>query len=145
MSTNKENIKTKELSKEVRHKVVEKHHSGEGYKKISKSLINPLSTVKSIMNKWKMYHTTQTRPRSGLRSILSSRASRKLVRVVTVNPTMSLKDDNDKALLSRWGSVFINQQYPIPLKKLASWTSGKKEAITEETSKSLYGVCEKGY
>ena len=34
-STNKANMKTKELSKEVSHKVVEKHHSGEGYKKIS--------------------------------------------------------------------------------------------------------------
>ena len=42
-------MKTKELSKEVRHKVVEKHRSGEGYKKISKSLIIPLSTVKSII------------------------------------------------------------------------------------------------
>ena len=28
--TNKANMKTKKLSKEVRHKVVEKHHSGEG-------------------------------------------------------------------------------------------------------------------
>ena len=28
-------MKTKELSKEVRHKVVEKHRSGEGEKKIS--------------------------------------------------------------------------------------------------------------
>ena len=34
-STNKANIKTKELSKEVRHKVMEKHCLGEGYKKIS--------------------------------------------------------------------------------------------------------------
>ena len=34
-STNKVNMKTKDLFKEVRHKVVEKHRSGEGYKKIS--------------------------------------------------------------------------------------------------------------
>ena len=46
-------MKTKELSKEVRHKVVEKYRSGEGYKKISKSLIIPLSLVKSIIKKWK--------------------------------------------------------------------------------------------
>ena len=43
--------KTKELYKEVRHKVVEKHRSGEGYKKISKSLIIPLSTAKSNIKK----------------------------------------------------------------------------------------------
>ena len=42
-------MKTKELSKEVRHEVVEKHHSGEDYKKISKSFIIPLSMVISII------------------------------------------------------------------------------------------------
>ena len=49
-STNSANMKTKELFKEVRHKVVEKHHSGEDYK-ISKSLIIPLSMMKSIVKK----------------------------------------------------------------------------------------------
>ena len=86
LSTNKAHIKTK-LSKEGTHKVVEKHHSGEGYKKIPKSL-----TVKSIIKKWKTYHTTQTLPRSGRPSKLSSWASRKLVWDVTVNPTTTLKD-----------------------------------------------------
>jgi len=85
-------MKTKELSKEVRHKVVEKHRSGEGYKKISKSLIIPLSTVKSITKRWKMYYNTQTLPRSGRPFKLSSWTRRKLVRDVTVNPTMTLKD-----------------------------------------------------
>ena len=94
-STNKANMKTKELSKEVRHKVVEKHCSGEGYKEISKSLIIFLSTVKSIIKKWKTYHTTHTLLRSGHPSKLSSRASRKLVRDVTANPTMTLKDLQD--------------------------------------------------
>ena len=92
VNTNKANLKTKELSKEVRHKMVEKHRSGEGYKKISKLLIIPLSTVKSIIKKWKMYHTTQTLPRSSRTSKLSSQASRKLVQDVTVNPKMTLKD-----------------------------------------------------
>ena len=40
-STNKANMKTNKLSKEIRHKVMEKHHSGEGYKEISKSLVIP--------------------------------------------------------------------------------------------------------
>ena len=82
----------KEFSKEVRHKVVEKHRSGEGYKKISKSHIIPLSTVKSIIDKWKTYHTTQTLSRSGGPSKLSTRVSRKRLLDVTVNPTMILKD-----------------------------------------------------
>ena len=85
-------MKTKELSKEVRHKVVEKHCSGEGHKKIPKSLVIPLSLVKSIIKKWKTYHTTQTQPRSGQPSKLSSRASRKLVCDVNVSPAMTLKE-----------------------------------------------------
>ena len=92
LSTNKANMKSKELSKEVRNEVVENLHSGEGYKKILKSLIIPLSMVKSITNKWKMYHTTQTIPRSGRRSKLSSRASRKPVWDVIGHPTIHLQD-----------------------------------------------------
>ena len=117
-STNKANMKLKELSKEVRHKVVEKHRSGEGYKKISKSLIIPLSTVKPIIKKWKAYHTNQSPPRSGRPSKLSSRTNRKLVRDVTVNPTMTLKDL--QGFVSEMGSAFINNEYPVPSTKLAS-------------------------
>jgi hypothetical protein len=38
-------MKTKELSKQVRGKVVEKHRSGLGYKKISEILNIPQSTI----------------------------------------------------------------------------------------------------
>ena len=47
-STNTVSMKTKELSKEVKHKMAEKHNSGEAYKKISKTPIIPLSMVKSL-------------------------------------------------------------------------------------------------
>ena len=119
-------MKTKELSKEVRHKVAQKHSSGEGYMEISKSLIIPLSTVKSIVKKWNTYHTTQILPTSGHQSKLSSWASRKLVQDVTVNPTMTLKDL--QGLCLRWGSVFINQQYPVPFSKLASMDRWKEKS-----------------
>ena len=42
-------MKTKELSKQVRDKVVEKYRSGLGYKKISETLNIPQSTIKSII------------------------------------------------------------------------------------------------
>ncbi|MGH0164498.1 UNVERIFIED_CONTAM: hypothetical protein FKN15_006400, partial [Acipenser sinensis] len=64
----------------------------DGTTKISKALINLLSTVKSIIKKWKMHHTTQTLPRLGRSPKLSSRASRKLVRDVTLKPKMTLRD-----------------------------------------------------
>ena len=44
-------MQTKELSKQVRDKVVEKYSSGLGYKKISETLNIPRSTIKSIIKK----------------------------------------------------------------------------------------------
>ena len=51
-------MKTKEHSKHVRDKVVEKYRSGLGYKKISETLNIPRSTIKSIIKKFKEYGTT---------------------------------------------------------------------------------------
>ena len=45
--------KSKNLSLDYRKKVLDCHNTGNGYKKISKSLKMPLSTVKSIVKKWK--------------------------------------------------------------------------------------------
>jgi hypothetical protein len=46
-------MKTKELSKQVRDKVVEKYRSGLGYKKLSEALNILLRTIKSILKKMK--------------------------------------------------------------------------------------------
>ncbi|CAB1459459.1 unnamed protein product [Pleuronectes platessa] len=46
-------MKTKELTKQVRDKVAEKYEAGLGYKKISRALNISLSTIKSIIRKWK--------------------------------------------------------------------------------------------
>ena len=120
-------MKNKELSKEDRHKMVKKHHSEEGYEKILKSLIILLSTVKSIIKKWKTHRTTQTRPRSGRPSMLSSRASRKLVWDVTVNLTMTLKDLQGP--MSEHNILFPSQSWPL-LKK----TSKRSYAVIEKAS-----------
>ena len=66
-------MKPKELSKQVRDKVVEKYRSGLGYKKISETLNIPRSTIKSIMKKWKEYGTTN----------LTDQARRALIREAT--------------------------------------------------------------
>ena len=142
-STNKANVKTKELSKEVRHKVVEKHRSGEGYDKISKTLIIPLSMVKSIIKKWKTYHITQTLPRSDRLSKLSSRASRKLVPDVTVIPIMILKDlqgSTSQMGVSVHQSTISRSLHKAGLHRQVART---KSLLEKDTSKSSYGVCEK--
>ena len=45
-------MSTKELSKDLQDKVVERHRSGDGYKNISKALNISWSTVTTIINKW---------------------------------------------------------------------------------------------
>lgn len=82
----------KVLSKDLRDKVVKRHKLGEGYKKISKALAIPLSTIQSIIKTWKAYGTTNTLPRSGRPSKLDDRARRKLIREATKRPKATLKD-----------------------------------------------------
>ncbi|CAB1422446.1 unnamed protein product [Pleuronectes platessa] len=70
-------LNTKELTKQVRDKVVEKYEAGLGYKKISRALNISLSTIKSIIRKWKEYGTTANLPRGGRPPKLKSRTRRK--------------------------------------------------------------------
>ena len=57
--------KTKELSKDIRDKIVDLHKAGMGYKKISKQLGKKLITVGAIIRKWKKHKVTANLPRSG--------------------------------------------------------------------------------
>ncbi len=45
--------KTKELSKDIRDKIVDLHKAGMGYKTISKQLGEKVTTVGAIIPKWK--------------------------------------------------------------------------------------------
>ena len=128
-STNEANMKTKELTKEVRHKVVEKHRSGEGCKKILKSLSIPLSTVKSIIKKWKMHHTTQTETRSPIQTQQPSKQETGL--------GCHCKFSNDFEKLARFnvqngGQCSSINNILFPSQSWPPWTGGKKEVITEK-------------
>ena len=85
-------MKTKELAKQVRDKVVEKYRSGLGYKKISKTLNIPQSTFKSTIKKWKEYGTTTNMPREGRLPKLMDQARRALIRGATKRPKITLKE-----------------------------------------------------
>ena len=54
--------KTKELSKDIRDKIVDLHKAGMGYKKISKQLGEKLTTVGAIIRKWKKHKVTDQSP-----------------------------------------------------------------------------------
>ncbi|KAG2455383.1 TC1A transposase, partial [Polypterus senegalus] len=85
-------MKSKELSVDLRDRIVSRHKSGEGYRKISATLKVPMSTVASIIRKWKKFKTTRTLPRAGWPSKLSDRGRRVLVREVTKNPMVTLSE-----------------------------------------------------
>ncbi|MGH0165606.1 UNVERIFIED_CONTAM: hypothetical protein FKN15_049270 [Acipenser sinensis] len=85
-------MKTKEHSTEVRDKVIQMHRLGKGYKIISKCLDIPVSTVGSIIRKWKLHHTTQALPRKGCLSKLSAQTRRGLVKEAIERPTITLNE-----------------------------------------------------
>ncbi|KAG2455418.1 TCB1 transposase, partial [Polypterus senegalus] len=85
-------MKSKELSVDLRDRIVSRHKSGECYTKISAALKVPMSTVASIIRKCKKFETTRTLPRAGWPSKLSDRGRRALVREVTKNPMVTLSE-----------------------------------------------------
>ena len=77
---------SKELSVELRDRIVSRHRYREGYQNISAALKVPKNTV-AIILKWKMFGTTKTLPRAGRPAKMSNRGRRALVREVTMNPS----------------------------------------------------------
>ncbi|KAI4876413.1 hypothetical protein NFI96_000578 [Prochilodus magdalenae] len=65
--------KTKELSKDVRDRIVDLYKAGMGNKAISKKLDEKVTTVGAIIRKWKKYNITVNRPRPGAPCKISPR------------------------------------------------------------------------
>uniref|UniRef100_A0A9J8CVQ7 Transposase Tc1-like domain-containing protein n=1 Tax=Cyprinus carpio carpio TaxID=630221 RepID=A0A9J8CVQ7_CYPCA len=85
-------MRSKELPEELRDRIVARHRSGQGYKKISAALKVPKSTVTAIILKWKTFGTTRTLPRAGRPVKLSYRGRRALVREVKKNPKITVAE-----------------------------------------------------
>ena len=78
--------KTKELTKDVRDKIVDLHKAGMGYKTIGKQLGEKQTTIGAIICKWKQHQTTVNRSRSGAPCKISPRAVSVIIRKVQNNP-----------------------------------------------------------
>ncbi|KAG2469857.1 TCB1 transposase, partial [Polypterus senegalus] len=145
-------MKLKELSVDLRDRIVLRHKSGEGYRKISAALNFPMSTVASIISKWKKFETTRTLPRDGRSSKLSDRGRRALVRGVTKNPMVTLSQPiNHLNQLGLYGRVA--RQKPLLSKRHMeahlefakrhlkdSQTMRNKILWSDETKIELFGV-----
>lgn len=57
----------RELSEEIRKKIIDKHGKGKGYKTISKQLDVPVTTVANIIKKFKVHGTVANLPGAAAR------------------------------------------------------------------------------
>uniref|UniRef100_A0A9J7X9A1 Transposase n=1 Tax=Cyprinus carpio carpio TaxID=630221 RepID=A0A9J7X9A1_CYPCA len=85
-------MRSKELPEELRDRIVVRHRSGHGYKKISAALKVPKSTVASIILEWKTFGMTRTLPRAGHPAKLSYQGRGALVREVKKNPKITVAE-----------------------------------------------------
>ena len=81
--------KTKELSKEIRDKIVDLHKAGMAYKKIRKQLGEKLTTVEAIITKHKV---TANLPRSGAPRKISPRGISMMMRKVRDKPSTTQEE-----------------------------------------------------
>ncbi|XP_034066668.1 guanine nucleotide-binding protein G(I)/G(S)/G(O) subunit gamma-10 isoform X1 [Gymnodraco acuticeps] len=84
--------RTKELSEDLRLRIVDLHKAGKGYKSISESLDVHQSTVRQIVYKWRKFSTVATLPRSGRPVKMTARAQRRMLNEVKKNPRVSARD-----------------------------------------------------
>ncbi len=84
--------KTKELSKDVRDKIVDLHKAGMGYKIIAKQLGEKETTVGAIIRKWKKHKITVSLPRSGAPCKISPRGVSMIMRTVKNQPRTTWED-----------------------------------------------------
>ncbi len=84
--------KTKELSKDVRDKIVDLHKAGMGYKTIAKQLGEKVTTVGAIIHKWKKHKITVNLPRTGAPCKISPRGVSMIMRTVRNQPRTTQED-----------------------------------------------------
>ncbi|XP_060776462.1 uncharacterized protein LOC132885949 [Neoarius graeffei] len=83
---------SKELSTDLRNRIVSRHRPGEGYRKIAAALQVPKSTVATIIRKWKKFGTTKNPPRPGRLAKLSDWGKQALAKEVSRNPRVTLTE-----------------------------------------------------
>ena len=85
-------VKTRELSNDLKKRIVDAHNSGIGYGTLAKQFRTPKSKIQSVIKKWKEYQTTVSLPRAGRPRKLSQKATTKLVREAKKYPRITLQE-----------------------------------------------------
>ncbi len=125
-------MRSKELPEELRDRIVARHRSGQGYKKMSAALKVPKSTVASIILRWKTFGTTRTLPRAGRPAKLSYRGRRALVREVRRTQRSLWLSSRDT--FGRWEKVVESQPSLQPSTSrgfMAEWPDGSLSSVQD--------------
>ena len=83
---------SKQLSEELKNRIIKYSKDGEGYKKLSSRLIIPVSTVRNIVKKWQERGTVKVKSRCGRLRKISERLVRSMVRNVSEKPQTTSKE-----------------------------------------------------
>ena len=87
-------VKAKEISLDLRQRIVNAHKAGNGYTSISKQFQASRTGVRSIIKKLKDINTVQNKTGRGRKRTISTSLQRKLVRDVTKDPRTTAQDPN---------------------------------------------------
>ena len=82
----------KELSQEIRKKIIDKHVKGKGYKTISKQLDVPVTTAAQIIQKFKVHRTVANLPGRGCRRKTDDKLKRRRIRMEPKSPEQLQRD-----------------------------------------------------
>ena len=123
--------------KEIRDKVLDMHQTEKGYKITSKCSDIPLSTIGSMVRKWKLHHTSHALPRQVCSSKFSIRARRGLVKETIDRPTRSYRVQRLRLEWRRTKRWYW--ELCIQLTSMEGWIEGI-HYWSKNTSKQIWNV-----
>ena len=133
--------KTKELSEDLRMSIVNAYKDGKGYKALSKLFSKPVSTVQSIIKKYKKkFNTVKNIGKRGRKPKVSPRLARK---VCPFQPQNNNQDTSGQLGFGRHQG-FSADNPPHTAQRRATWAPSQKDTSTHtQASKSSPCICQR--
>ncbi len=132
----------KELSEDLKKRMVALHKDGIGYKKIAKTLKLSCSTLAKTIQRFNRTGSTQNRPRHGRPKKLSARARRHIQSLCLWNRRMSPASIAAEVEGVGGSACQCSDHTPHTASNWSVWLSSQKEAYSkDDAQESLQTVC----